>query len=226
MPKTPSAESYAEQYLLDRILSGAYKPFQYLEPERELSMQLSLSRPVIHKAIIRLESKGVVTIVPRKGIRVNDYETSAKLSLLEHLYPLERSRYPALNRAMLQFIISNLEMILQHVQNLSMDNKIKIEKHLSQIELTDGQRVFEWIKTLARYSENPIYAMLFNEFEVGIINVGEAIIAHSGREVASEWFEALIRTLLEDGEEMTLKLAVCQFYEKVASAWLPSTISD
>lgn len=220
MKNTISAESTAENYILERILNGVYEPLQYLEPERDLAIQLSLSRPVIHKAIIRLEAKGVVTIVPRKGIRVNDYTESGKLSLLEHLYPLERGKYPTLNKAMLQFLISNLKATLYEVQFLPQQRKADLKEQLRHLDIEEGIHVFVWVKTLARAIDNPIYAMLFNEFEVGVVNVGKAIIAHSGKASVVTWLKAIERSVFEGNGESEINKAVNDFYEKVAFAWL------
>ena len=220
MTKAMSAESLAENYILERILNGFYKPLQYLEPERELAILLSLSRPVIHKAIIRLEAKGVVTIVPRKGIRVNDYTESGKLSLLEHLYPLERGKYPVLNKAMLQFLISNLKATLYEVNHLSLERKSVLINQLSGLEIFEGSHLFAWVKMLARAIDNPIYPMLFNEFEIGVVNVGKAIIAHSGKGSVVSWLKAIEMAVLEGTDEKEINQAVDGFYEKVIYAWL------
>ena len=60
-------ENYVESCIVDSIFNNEYNPGDKLEPERELAIKFECSRPVIHRAIIRLEEKGLVKIIPREG---------------------------------------------------------------------------------------------------------------------------------------------------------------
>ena len=78
-----SKELKVEQMILNEILSEQLKPEEMMLPERQLAIKYDCSRPVVHKAIIRLEDKGVLKIRPRKGVQVMDFKVSGKLSLIE-----------------------------------------------------------------------------------------------------------------------------------------------
>ncbi|MGA7813013.1 FadR/GntR family transcriptional regulator, partial [Caballeronia sp.] len=54
------------------ITTGALLPGQRLPAERELAEQLSVSRPSLREALIRLESDGFIQAVARGGFVVAD----------------------------------------------------------------------------------------------------------------------------------------------------------
>ena len=71
--------------LEELILSGEWKPGIKLPPERDLSAKLGISRPVLHEALVDLGAKGLVTITPRRAVRVNDFRKSGSAAILSSL---------------------------------------------------------------------------------------------------------------------------------------------
>ena len=67
------------------ILSGKISVGQRLPSERELAVQLGVSRPVVHEGLLDLAAKGLVTMIPRVGTIVNDFRKEGSLSLLTSL---------------------------------------------------------------------------------------------------------------------------------------------
>ncbi len=67
------------------ILSGDLQVGQRLPPERVLAAEWSISRPVLHEAIVDIQGKGLVRIVPRHGVYVNDFRTSGSVPMLSSL---------------------------------------------------------------------------------------------------------------------------------------------
>ena len=57
----------------DMILSGELQVGEQLPPERELSVQMGVSRPVIAAGLLELEKLGFVEVHPRQGAFVCDY---------------------------------------------------------------------------------------------------------------------------------------------------------
>lgn len=68
------------------ILSGELAPGDRLPPERDLAVRLGVSRPVVHEALLELESRGLVTVIPRVGTRINDFRREGSLALLESVF--------------------------------------------------------------------------------------------------------------------------------------------
>ena len=56
----------------NRIFSGELAIGERLPPERELALELGVSRSLVNLAILDLESMGFLRIVPRQGTFVAD----------------------------------------------------------------------------------------------------------------------------------------------------------
>ena len=67
------------------ILSGFYKTGDRLPAERDLALQFSVSRPVVHESLLILESRGLITMRPRHGVVINDFREKGTLDLLTSL---------------------------------------------------------------------------------------------------------------------------------------------
>jgi len=67
------------------ILSEKISIGEKLLSERELAVQLGVSRSVVHEGLIELESRGLVKMKPRAGSVVNDYRRNGSLTLLNSL---------------------------------------------------------------------------------------------------------------------------------------------
>lgn len=159
-----------ENIFITKIINGQLAAGTLLEPERQLAEAYGVSRPVVHRAMLRLESKGLVTIMPRKGIRVNDYQKSAKLSLLENIINLDREAIdPILNLQMFSFVEEIFTNLVLNVSTSFLPQSLNI-----QTITTRG--IYEWMQQFAIANGNPIYTMLLNEFELGIINSAYYII--------------------------------------------------
>ncbi|WP_134700930.1 GntR family transcriptional regulator [Ammoniphilus sp. YIM 78166] len=76
------------QYLKNEILSGELKTGERLV-ERELADRLKISRTPIREALLRLESQGFVTTVPRKGVIVSQISREQVLEVFSILSALE-----------------------------------------------------------------------------------------------------------------------------------------
>jgi GntR family transcriptional regulator, transcriptional repressor for pyruvate dehydrogenase complex len=71
--------------LEELILSGELKAGERLPAERDLAVKLGVSRPVLHEALVDLSGKGLVTILPRRGVEVNDFRQSGSMAILSSL---------------------------------------------------------------------------------------------------------------------------------------------
>ncbi len=67
------------------ILSGELKIDARLPSERDLAARLEISRPVLHEALVDLALKGLVRIVPRHGVFINDYRRDGSCAILSSL---------------------------------------------------------------------------------------------------------------------------------------------
>jgi DNA-binding FadR family transcriptional regulator len=160
--------------LQEWILSGKLKIGQALPPERRLAQQLGVSRPVLHEALVDLAAKGLVTIIPRRGVFVSDFRTSGSLAMLSALISYHHGE---LDKA---FLESLLQMrLLMEVETARLAalhrtaEQLRQFQHLleqeQQINRQDAQALaeldFSFHQLIAIASANLIYPLVINSFK-------------------------------------------------------------
>ncbi len=155
------------------ILSGKIKIGQKLPSERELALQLSVSRPVVHEGLVELASRGMVSLKPRIGATVNDYRKEGSISLLASLIQYQKGKLePELLESLLQ-----LRMLLEPAfarfaaQNRTAEQIREFYEIIKKEESTgsrDIQKItnldFEFHLLIAVASGNSVYPLLLNSF--------------------------------------------------------------
>jgi DNA-binding FadR family transcriptional regulator len=162
------------------ILSGQISVGEKLPSERELAVRLGVSRPVVHEGIIELQSKGLVTLRPRKGAYVNDFRREGSLAILEsllsyhngmleprlldslldmrRLFELETARLAAINRT--GEVLAQLEDIVRRESSCA----------ASDIE-TVIDLDFNLHLLVAIASRNLVYPLIINSFKAVYTNL-------------------------------------------------------
>jgi len=69
--KPPNLKTQVYDLILDFIVDGKYRDNDMLPPERILCEELGVSRTVVREAIKSLETRGILTVIHGKGIKVN-----------------------------------------------------------------------------------------------------------------------------------------------------------
>jgi len=69
--KSPKLKTRVYDLLLDLIVDGKYRDNDMLPPERILCEELGVSRTVVREAIKSLETRGILSVIHGKGIKVN-----------------------------------------------------------------------------------------------------------------------------------------------------------
>ncbi len=204
-----SKELQVEQLILNEILSEQLKPGEMMQPERQLAIKYDCSRPVVHKAIIRLEDKGVLKIRPRKGIRILDFKVSGRLSLIEDISQQSKEALSRkFNRDMLLFIKDNFKNVLRCFES--------VQKQPTPILLNKSEDYFDLISDYCRQCGNGVYPMLMNEFRIGILNVAKCC---TDSEEVSRMFQAIENSIMQN----KLNQAIClvdECFEKIENLWI------
>jgi GntR family transcriptional regulator, transcriptional repressor for pyruvate dehydrogenase complex len=155
------------------ILSGELKAGERLPSERDLAVRLGVSRPVLHEALVDLSSKGLVSILPRRGVEVNDYRQSGSMTILSSLLSYHNGKFDP------QFTSSLFEMrklIETETARLAALNVTKKQVDLLQAflekeanadrgDLTNLVKLdFDLHLQIAIASQNHIYPLILNSF--------------------------------------------------------------
>jgi len=156
------------------ILSGKISIGQRLPSERELAVQLGVSRPVVHEGLLDLEAKGLVTMTPRIGTVVNDYRRSGSLSLLGSLVNYHRGDIePKLFESLLRLrYLIELETAGLAALNKTDENMTEFESIIGDEESADMKDIeavtdldFRFHHLVAIAGGNLIYPLLLNSFK-------------------------------------------------------------
>jgi len=157
------------------ILSGDLQPGDRLPPERELAEAMGISRSLINIAILELESRGFVSIVPRRGTFVNDFKKQGTPQMLLSLmhYDTDKMDWTLFDNLMDTRRLLEYECTRLAIQNASDEDLAPIAEALDMMERQDSadrfiEGNFLFHHALMSASGNAIYAMIFNSFEPAI----------------------------------------------------------
>lgn len=155
------------------ILSGKVKIGQKLLSERELALQMGVSRPVVHEGLVELASRGLVSLKPRFGAIVNDYRKEGSITLLASLIQYQKGKLePELLESLLQ-----LRLLLEPAfarfaaENRTPEQVREFYAILENEEAADQRNTqkitdldFEFHLLIAVASGNTVYPLLLNSF--------------------------------------------------------------
>jgi len=162
------------------ILSGRLSIGQKLPSERELALQLGVSRPVVHEGLVDLAAKGLVTLIPRVGTIVNDYRREGSLALLTSLVGYQQGRVePKLLDSLLDMrMLFEVEAASLAALNRNGENRTAFTELLkaeSDVDQRDVAKISEldfcFHHLVALSSGNLIYPLLLNSFKQCYLNL-------------------------------------------------------
>jgi len=184
-----TAESLKDKFISrfeHLILSGQLTIGQKLPPERELALQLGVSRPVVHEGLVDLAVKGLVTITPRRGATVNDYRRHGSLAMLTSLFRYHEGGLEPelLENALSIRMLFELESARLAARNrtsehlTALDTLIRIESDLPAGAIERWVTVdFDLHHLVAMASGNRLFPLLLNSFRPLYTNLSARFFA-------------------------------------------------
>ena len=156
------------------ILSGELKIGERLPSERDFASQLNVSRPVLHQALVDLEAKGLVQIIPRRGVFISDFRRDGSLALLSSLLSYHNgSLAPDFSQSMLDM------RLLLETETARLAAQNRTDQHLAEFRtileqeleaansdpqtLTDLDFSFHLAISIA--AGNLVYPLIINSFK-------------------------------------------------------------
>ncbi len=162
------------------ILSGKFPVGQKLPPERELALQLGVSRPIVHEGLVDLAAKGLITLIPRVGTIVNDFRKEGSLSLLTSLVNyhqgyLEPGLLASLLEMRLLFEVETARLAAANRSQEQLDSICTLLQDEDRISHHDVEGIreldFDFHHLIALASGNHIYPLLLNSFKHCYLNL-------------------------------------------------------
>lgn len=172
--KVQSLKEACIHRLESMILSGELKIGEQLPSERDLAARLEISRPVLHEALVDLAAKGLVRIVPRHGVFINDYRRDGSCALLSSLLSYNNGAFdPQFTRSLLELRM-NMEvdcarLAAERCPIEQMDELVallKLEELVNRKDVASLTELdFRFHLSLAIASANMVYPLIINSFK-------------------------------------------------------------
>lgn len=192
------------QRLEELILSGAWQMGMRLPSERDLAAEMSISRPVLHEALVDLAAKGLVSIEARRGVFVNDYRTSGSCALLSSLLAYSGGTLdPAFTQSMLDMRVlvetetarlAALQRSAAHLAQFEQILQSEAEVTRSNGTLTELDFSFHLLAAIA--SGNLVYPLILNSFKSVYTALTGRFFDHYGQTAVVDEVFALHRRLV------------------------------
>ena len=156
----------------NRIFSGELAIGERLPPERELALELGVSRSLVNLAILDLESMGFLRIVPRQGTFVADYKNESTPQMLLSL--MTRGAGEDTGAELFSSMLETRRMLEGECARLaaehaSEEDLARLSSILGEMRTAaDPDRFsdanFRFHRVLMAASGNIVYAMIFQSF--------------------------------------------------------------
>ena len=156
------------------ILSGELKIGEQLPSERDFALRIGVSRPVLHAALVDLDSKGLVKIIPRRGVFVSDFRRSGSTAILGSLITYHAGNLdPAFTRSLIDMrLLVETETARLAALNRTEKQLVEFRSLLAQeAEAASGDPQaltdldFSFHLSIAIASGNLVYPLIINSFQ-------------------------------------------------------------
>lgn len=198
------------------ILSGKFPVGQKLPSERELALQLSVSRPVVHEGLVDLAAKGLVTMIPRVGTIVNDYRREGSLAILTSLVNYHRGNLePGLLISLLEmrllFEVETARLAAVNRSREQLNSLRELQREEEAADHRDTEAIckldFDFHHLLALASGNHIYPLLINSFKHCYTNLaGQFFGDRSVVPVVFDFHKKLVKAVEDKNEKSAARI--------------------
>lgn len=154
-----------------RILSGELRPGDRLPTERELAVELGISRSSVNQGILDLERAGFLRIAPRKGTFVADYIHDSTPDTLSAVMDFDSSSIDmALFRDYMDMrILIERECLRLACARMNPQRLMSLTSAAGKIFACEKEQlpdaIYNFHETLTEASGNAAYHMIFRSFE-------------------------------------------------------------
>ncbi len=197
-PQRPAA--YAEEALLTAILEGTYPPGSTLPGERDLAIQLGVTRPTLRETLQRLACEGWLTIQQGKPTRVNDFWREGGLSVLGALVRYSRQLPDGFVANLLEVRLALAPAYTRvAVERSAAAVVAHLADHANLHDTAEAFAAFDWILhyTLTVASGNPVYTLILNGFAGFYEEMARLYFAQPEARASSQAFYAALLAAIQ-----------------------------
>lgn len=167
LPPQRRPAAHAEGELVSLILSRRFPPDSTLPSERELALQLGVTRPTLREALQRLDRDGWIDVRHGKSTRVRDIWREGGLNVLAAVV---RNGGPLPEHFVSNLLEVRLAMAPAYARAAVSANAKVIAKLLSAAgrpeQSAEAFAEFDWVlhSALTTASQNPVFTLILNGF--------------------------------------------------------------
>lgn len=201
-----------------KIFSGEYQIGQQLPPERELALELGVSRSLVNTGILELANQGFIRIIPRQGSIVADYKKNGTLQVLSALMNCDSFRldYTLFCNLVDLRVLIECECARLASRNATAD-EIETLRTLSRSiknvahPLDAVEPICRFHYLLTQYSGNAVYVMTFKSFECTITRlIRQHLTLSPDIPKSAKMHESLVRSIeAHDAEASAQNVRLC-----------------
>ncbi len=190
-------KNHAYQIIKERLINCIYEPGSFLN-ESQLAADLGLSRTPVREAINRLESEGLVKIMPKKGIFVSDIQLSDVLQIFQARIEIEpvalRMAAPHLP---LEELLKFQKTFTQDFQDIQNGFRLDTAMHLFIIEYCGNRYIIDMMHKLFDDNTKVVIASKQNLVQIHDARLEHLDIINTLIEKDYEKAAVLMRTHIE-----------------------------
>jgi DNA-binding FadR family transcriptional regulator len=178
------------------ILSGELGIGERLPSERDFAARLNVSRPVLHQALVELQARGLVQIIPRRGVFISDYRRDGSLAMLSSLLSYHNGNLaPDFGQSLMDMrLLLETETARLAAANRTEAQLAEFRELLAQEERTAASDPgtltefdFAFHLSIAIASGNLVYPLIINSFKNVYTDLtGQFFRAYSGTDVVAD----------------------------------------
>lgn len=166
----PSLSDAATQALLSKILTGELNIGDWLPAERDLADQMGISRSTLHQAVLDLEAKGFLSVIPRRGIKVRDYRQNPTPLSLDTLMrhgaiQWEKNLFYDLVNTRLMLESECARCACTHIYENTAKEMQDLITQMTPDNPDKANIIYQFHYKLTQASGNSLYSMIFRGFE-------------------------------------------------------------
>ena len=219
-PQKPA--EIAESRLLAAILSGRFPINGTLPAERELAVQIGVTRPTLREVLQRMARDGWLDIQHGKPTRVRDYWREGNLGVLAALAQSPAHPLPDFITYLLELrILLAPAYARQALEQAPSAIAALLEDHASLPDDPSAFARFDWDLHigLTRLARNPVFQLLYNGFHDLSVLMGEHYFAFPECRQSSRRFYAALLVCARGGDAAGAEVLVRRVMEESLALW-------
>ena len=216
----------AEQRLLEAILSGRFAINSTLPGERDLAIQIGITRPTLRESLQRLARDGWLEIQHGKPTRVRDYWQEGNMGVLSVLAQMPAQQTPDFVAHLLEIrVLLAPAYTRQAVERASSEIVTFLANYM---EIEDSPAAFaraDWDlhHLLTLRATNPIFCLLLNSFQSLYQVMGEHYFATPENRNRSRAFYAELLACAQRGACNEAETLTREVMEDSLALWKKSS---